>query len=169
MKIITSLILTLCFLYGSEYEDKLILHGISYHFDRVDEEGNAFNEFNYGVGYQLDSEEKDNVYYTYTINVIEDSYYNPFYFVTGGIERTLGDFSIGIHALVGYKKVSIVKDDNTILIDDYSLIGGVIPGVKYFFGDFSLNYYISPDVTINTSEGKRHTRGFHYFSLSYSI
>ena len=172
-------------LYANEH--RVILHGHANHFNKEDRAGYEFNELNYGVGYEYNTYDGINngdnfeVVYSFSANIIKDSYNYVFPFLGPSIElRTKGKYAVGLSlfTFVGYKKIITFQNfigfdytTNTSIStysrysEKYSIMGGITPGIKLYLGDFSLNYNVSPEF----DGAGFHADGFHYFSLSYKL
>lgn len=152
-------------------ENRILIHGLTSHFHSKDSSGYKYNSFNYGLGFEHTNYSKKNNRNTqfvlgYSINLISDSYKNPFFF--GGILTELrykinSNYSIAssVYTYIGYKKTDSLSSSTF----KYEPIIGATPGLRFYFKNFSINYNFSPSITVNNT----FFEGFHYLSFSYSF
>lgn len=133
-------------------ENSIILFGPSYHTKRTNKAGGAYNELNWGVGYEHTNFKNESEFYTtYSVAILNDSNYNPFPFTSVGLAyRFQNNISLGVNGLVGYKKSPGVKTDENgnkyLSGGKYNFVVGAVPVLKYHFKDYSLNLIYSPEV-----------------------
>ena len=88
--------------------DSILIPLVSKHNSSHNDDGKKFNEFNYGVGYQVDYNHFG-LGTTATVMVLQDSFYNPMATLTYGVNHheKLGDVTISVGAEfgIGYKKI----------------------------------------------------------------
>jgi hypothetical protein len=159
-------------------EHRIVIHGLTKHLHDTDKfSGEEFNEKNYGIGYKItgyDEEDKDigQFYLTASVSAIKDSFYNPFYFGSVGVEYRFNDIplSFSLDAMGGSK---IIYSYNTADGGEtytntgyyYSPIFGAMPGLALHLGDFSINYNFSPSIQFYNM----YIEGFHYLYLTYKF
>jgi len=159
-------------------EFRAVFHGFSKHDISANRLGEKFNETNYGLGLEYNTYTDNNqFYFSSSANIIKDSYFNPFYFMTAGMEyrtKTFIPVSFGILGLVGAKKLQHYNwnwslNAYELESEQYLPMGAIMPIIKFYFGDATINYSYSPSVEFKYQEKNVHVVGFHYVSFTYKI
>ena len=72
--------------------DRIVVPLVSKHNSSTDYDGTKFNEFNYGIGYEKTLYDGDNVGIRGNIMALNDSYKNPMYSATVGLDYIATDW-----------------------------------------------------------------------------
>jgi len=161
-------------------EHRVVIHGLTKHLHDTDRfSGLKFNEKNYGIGYKItgynDKEDINDIgqfYLTASVSGIKDSFYNPFYFASVGVEYRLNKlpFSFSLDAMGGSKilyhyNTSDGGQTYTSTGYNYAPIFGAMPGIAIHLSDLSINYNFSPSLQFYNL----YIEGFHYLYLTYKF
>lgn len=157
---------------GYSFESRFLVHGFSKHFKDYDKTGEYYNEKHNGIGLEITSYTPDkNLFYSFSINQIKDSYNNDFPFASIGVQYRADKYpiSVGIDTMGGWKKQRTwngqVFGEYQLLSESYQPIFGVSPNIKLYLKDFSIHYNYSPTFAFNNI----YIEGFHYLSFGYKF
>lgn len=150
MKFILIMFLLSPFLFADEH--RLLITGFSKHEKSHDNDGDKFNEFNYGLGYEYNNfKDYNEAYFAGNFSVLKDSYDEWQYTLSASpnIRFELNQdfsFSIGLAGFVMYKKDNFKKN---VSKEDakYDLLVGAAPLSSLYYKDFSVNIAYVPSVS----------------------
>ncbi len=142
-------------------EHRLLVSGFTKHEKSHRNNGDTYNEVNYGIGYEFTSfREYDELYFGSNFTALKDSMDEWQYTISASpnIRFKLSEnssVSIGVAAFVMVKKDNYKTD---VLPEDaaYDLLGGVAPLSSFYYKDFSVNTAYVPSFT----HGKIENVGF---------
>lgn len=150
-------------------EQRLLISGFTLHEKSESRFGEAYNAYNYGLGYEYNFyREAKKFYLGLNALLLEDSYYNPQFSIGAGhyirFNRGALQSAVGLSGFIGWKRI---YDDNDVDRSGgrYGLTGGIAPALNFYYYDAGLHFMYVPSFRFREIE----ITGFLYTYFSWKF
>ena len=136
-------------------ESRILITGFTQHELSTKDNGERYNDFNYGAGYEFTSFKRhDELYFATNFTLLKDSFDNVQYTISASpnirfnLARDI-DISFGVASFVMWKKDTFKRD---VSEEDakYDFLLGLAPLSSLYYRDFSVNFAYVPTLSHNS-------------------